>query len=290
MNLQGAVTNFWTMQIEGWGVTIGELVTFVVIIAAAVIIARILRMNIRRVMKERMPKNTLSNLEKLVYYGVIFIGFVTALSSIGFSLSGLLVAGGIMGIVIGFASQTVVSNLISGLFLIVEKPIKVGDSVNIADVSGVVEDVRILSTTVRTFDGVYTRLPNDKVFSSSIQNYVTHGARRFAYSVGIRYRDDAEKAQEVIAGLLEQHPLILKEPAPQIFVEELGSSSVNLKVRMWAPSTHWYGVYTEMLWKIKVALEDNGIQIPFPQRVNWFQGTLRGDITTRREPEERGQG
>ncbi|MGC9308543.1 MAG: mechanosensitive ion channel family protein, partial [Thermoplasmatota archaeon] len=204
-----------------------------------------------------------------------------ALSSIGFSLSGLLVAGGIMGIVIGFASQTVVSNLISGLFLIMEKPIKVGDSVNIDNVAGVVEDVRILSTTIRTFDGIYTRLPNDKVFSSNIQNYVAHGARRFAYSIGIRYRDDADKAKEVITELLETHPLILKEPAPQVFVDELGNSSVNLKVRMWAPSTHWYGVYTEMLWKIKLALEDNGIQIPFPQRVVWFEDTLKGDITTR---------
>jgi small-conductance mechanosensitive channel len=82
-------------------------------------------------------------------------------------------------------------------------------------------------------------------------------------------------------GLLEAHPLILKEPAPQVFVNELGESSVNLKVRMWAPSTHWYSVYTEMLWKIKVAMEENGIQIPFPQRVVWFEDTLKGDITTR---------
>jgi len=283
INLQGTVMDFWTMELGDMGMTVGELVTFVLIIAVTVVIARIIRVNTRRVMKERMPRNTLSNLEKLVYYGIISIGFVIALSSIGFSLSGLLVAGGIMGIVIGFASQTVVSNLISGLFLIVEKPIKVGDSVNINDVAGVVEDVRILSTTIRTFDGIYTRLPNDKVFSSNIQNYVAHGARRFAYSIGIRYRDDADKAKEVIEGLLGTHPLILKEPAPQVFVDELGNSSVNLKVRMWAPSTHWYGVYTEMLWKIKTTLEDNGIQIPFPQRVVWFEDTLKGDITTRQQ-------
>ena len=281
MNLQGAVMDFWGMEIADWGMTVGELVTFVLIIAVSVVIARIVRVNTRRIMKERIPKNTLSNLEKLFYYSIVIIGFVVALSSIGFSLSGLLVAGGIMGIVIGFASQTVVSNLISGLFLIIEKPIKVGDSVNIDTVDGVVEDVRILSTTVRTFDGIYTRLPNDKVFSSNIQNYVAHGGRRFGYTIGIRYRDDADKAKEIILGLLEAHPLILKEPAPQVFVNELGDSSVNLKVRMWAPSTHWYGVYTEMLWKIKLALEDNGIQIPFPQRVVWFEDTLKGDITTR---------
>ncbi|MGC9308730.1 MAG: hypothetical protein ACP5FL_08155, partial [Thermoplasmatota archaeon] len=95
INLQGAVMDFWTMKIGGGGITVGEIVTFVLIIAVTVVIARIIRVNTRRVMKERMPRNTLSNLEKLVYYGIISIGFVVALSSIGFSLSGLLVAGGI---------------------------------------------------------------------------------------------------------------------------------------------------------------------------------------------------
>ncbi|MDD3493189.1 MAG: mechanosensitive ion channel family protein [Candidatus Thermoplasmatota archaeon] len=279
----GALQDVWNYQLGTGGPKVWEVAQFVLIIVAAIVIARVIRTNIRRIMKERVPKNTLSNMEKLVYYTIVFVGFVIAMSTIGFSLSGLLVAGGIMGIVIGFASQTVVSNLISGLFLIIEKPIKIGDGVNIDDVAGIVEDVRILSTTIRTYDGIYTRLPNEKVFSSNIQNYVAHGARRFSYSVGIRYRDDADQAKEIITNLLESHPLVLKNPAPQVFVEELGNSSVNLKVRMWAPSTHWYGVYTEMLWKIKVALEKEGIQIPFPQRVVWFADTLKGDITTDRQ-------
>ncbi|MGC9554163.1 MAG: mechanosensitive ion channel family protein [Thermoplasmatota archaeon] len=283
MNIMGALQDVWNYQLGTGGPKVWEVAQFVLIIVAAIVIARVIRTNIRRIMKERVPKNTLSNMEKLVYYTIVFVGFVIAMSTIGFSLSGLLVAGGIMGIVIGFASQTVVSNLISGLFLIIEKPIKIGDGVNIDDVAGIVEDVRILSTTIRTYDGIYTRLPNEKVFSSNIQNYVAHGARRFAYSVGIRYRDDADQAKEIITNLLESHPLVLKNPAPQVFVEELGNSSVNLKVRMWAPSTHWYGVYTEMLWKIKVALEKEGIQIPFPQRVVWFADTLKGDITTDRQ-------
>lgn len=282
MNIMGVLQDVWNYQLGAGGPKVWEVIQFVLIIVAAIVIARIIRTNIRRIMKERVPKNTLSNMEKLAYYSIVFVGFVIALSTIGFSLSGLLVAGGIMGIVIGFASQTVVSNLISGLFLVIEKPIKIGDGVNIDQVSGVVEDVRILSTTIRTYDGIYVRMPNEKVFSSNIQNYVAHGARRFDYSVGIRYRDDADQAREIITNLLESHPLVLKNPAPQVFVEELGDNSVNLKVRIWAPSTHWYGVYTEMLWKIKVALEKEGIQIPFPQRVVWFADTLKGDITTDR--------
>ncbi len=258
------------------GVNVADLLRFTAIIIVTVIIAKVAKINARRILKEKVPKTTLNAVEKVVYYGIIFIGFMAALPYIGFSLSGLLVAGGIAGIVIGFASQTVVSNFISGLFLLIEKPIKIGDGVSIGDVGGVVKDIRILSTTIRTWDGIYVRIPNEKVFTSNIKNFVAHAARRFEYKIGIRYKDDAEKAIEVIKKLLEEHPFILKEPAPQIFVEELGDSSVNLAVRIWAPSTVWFSVKTEMLWKIKVALEKEGIQIPFPQRVIWMAGKTEG--------------
>jgi len=259
-------------NIPGTGTTVIKLLIFLVIIVAGVIIAKIARLYTRRILKEKIPSETLVATEKVTYYTIIIIAVIVALPYVGVSLSGLLVAGGVLGIVIGFASQTVVSNLISGFFLIAEKPIKIGDGVNIGDVSGVVKDIKILSTTIRTWDGVYVRLPNEKVFTSNIQNYVAHVARRFGYKIGISYGDDAEKAVNIIKNLLEEHPLILKEPAPQIFVEELGDSSVNLNIKIWAPSSEWYSVYTEMLWKIKVALEKEGIEIPFPQRVVWMAG------------------
>jgi len=267
--------NIWdslkdVLELKVGGITVVNIFTFIFILLLAVFIGKIVRLNLRRILKEKMPKATLIAIEKIAYYSIVFIGLMVALPYSGFSLSGLLVAGGILGIVIGFASQTVVSNLISGLFLMVEKPIKIGDGVSIDNVSGVVKDIRILSTTIRTYDGIYVRIPNDRVFSSNIQNYVAHVARRFEYKIGIRYSDDAEKAVKIIKSLLEEHPLILKEPAPAIFVEELGESSVNLSIRIWAPSNHWFSVKTEMLWKIKVALEKEGIEIPFPQHVIWF--------------------
>lgn len=280
MNFEGAIGDILNYKIGD--VPLYNILIFVFIILVAIFIAKIVRRNIRRALKEKVPRSTLNNMEKVAYYSIIIIGFIVALPQIGFSLSGLLVAGGILGIVIGFASQTVVSNLISGLFLMIEKPMKVGDGVNIGDVSGIIKDIKILSTTIRTYDGVYVRMPNDKVFSSNIKNYVVHGARRFAYTIGIRYRDDADKATEIIRNLLDEHPLVLKEPAPLVFVEELGDNSVNLAVKIWAPSTHWYSVYTEMLWKIKVALEEKGIQIPFPQRVLWFADKLKGEVVTKK--------
>ena len=203
------------------GVNVADLLRFTAIIIVTVIIAKVAKINARRILKEKVPKTTLNAVEKVVYYGIIFIGFMAALPYIGFSLSGLLVAGGIAGIVIGFASQTVVSNFISGLFLLIEKPIKIGDGVSIGDVGGVVKDIRILSTTIRTWDGIYVRIPNEKVFTSNIKNFVAHAARRFEYKIGIRYKDDAEKAIEVIKKLLEKHPFILKEPAPKFLLRSL---------------------------------------------------------------------
>ena len=252
-----------------------NIFTFIFIILVAFALGKIIRLNIRRALKDKIQKTTLKTLEKSVYYISIILGFIIALPQVGVSLSGLLVAGGIMGIVLGFASQAVVSNLISGLFLLMERPIEIGDGINIEGTSGIVKDIKILSTTIRNYDGIYVRLPNDKVFNSTIQNYDAHGARRFTYNIGIRYRDDAEKAMRIIMPLLDEHPFVLKEPRSEIFVDELGDSSVNLSIRIWAPSAVWYSIYKELLWKIKTSLEENGIEIPFPQRVVWMKGNTK---------------
>ena len=268
MNLQAEISKALNYEISK-GVTVMDIFIFIIIIAVSIIIAKIVRLNIRRALKEKVPKTTLATIEKAVYYTIIIFGFIIAIPYIGFSLGGLLVAGGFAGIVLGLATQTVLSNLISGLFLMAEKPIQIGDGVSIGDIGGVVKDIRVLSTTIRTWDGIYVRIPNEKVFTSNIYNYDAHAARRFEYKVGIAYKDDADKAVDLIKNLLEEHPLILKDPSPQIFVEELGDSSVNLTIKIWAPSKVWYDVKTEMLWKIKVALEKAGIEIPFPQLVIW---------------------
>ena len=109
-------------------------------------------------------------------------------------------------------------------------------------------------------------------------NFAVNVARRFECVIGIRYSDDADRAIEVIKKLVEEHPLALINPAPVAFVDSLGDSSVTIIVRIWTPATEWFGVKMELLWKIKQALEKEGIQIPFPQRVLWFANELtRGE-------------
>jgi len=176
--------------------------------AFATIIAKIVTTNLRRALIDKMRRDQLELMLKIIYFGIIIIAFIAVLPALGLNLSGLLVAGGITGIILGFASQSVVSNLVSGIFLLWEKPIKIGDQISIDGVMGFVEDVNVLSTIIRTYDGLYVRIPNEKLFTSNITNYVAHIARRFEYVIGIRYSDDAEKAIKIIKKLIEEHPFV----------------------------------------------------------------------------------
>ncbi|WP_456368607.1 mechanosensitive ion channel family protein [Geoglobus sp.] len=241
----------------------------------AVLIARFATSNLRRALSEKLKKDQLEILLKVVNLAILLVAFLSISPMLGINLSGLLVAGGITGIVIGFASQSVVANLISGLFLLWEKPIKLGDQINVDGIAGFVEDINIISTVVRTYDGLYVRIPNEKLFTSKITNYVANVARRFEYTIGIRYSDDADRAVEIVKRVVEDEPFVLKNPAPVVFVDSLGDSAVNLVVKVWAPVSVWYDVKMALLNRIKVELERNGIEIPFPQRVVWFASDLR---------------
>ncbi|MDO9517909.1 MAG: mechanosensitive ion channel family protein [Methanosarcinaceae archaeon] len=248
-------------------------------IIIAVVIGKVISIRLRRSLKEKINKGHLDIIIKIVQYSfIIFVLLIFVLPILGVQPSSLLVAGSIAGLVIGFASQSIVSNLISGLFLMIERPIKVGDNVNINGILGIVEDISIISTIIRNYDGLYIRIPNEAVFTNTITNYVANVARRFEYVVGIRYSDDADKAIGIIKELIEAHPFALKSPVPQAFVDNLGDNSVNIIVRIWSPSTEWYGVKMELLWEIKKILGENGIEIAFPQRVMWFANELKKEV------------
>ncbi len=260
------------------GVTLYDLFLSLTIILIAALIGKAITLNFQRAFRKDVSKDRMVVISKFINYLFIIIAFFIVLPILEVNLSGLLVAGGLMAIVIGFASQSIVTNLISGIFLTVERPLRVEDVVTIGGGEGklgVVEEIRIISTTIRTFDGVFIRIPNEKVFTNNITNFLENAARRFEYEVGIRYSDDADEAIEIIKELIEEHPLALKSPPPQIFVKDLGSSSVNITIRIWAPSTEWFKVRMEMLWKIKKTLEEKGIKVPFNQQEVWFMNQMK---------------
>ena len=256
-----------SLPISDGTVTLGSVLKFILILSFSTLIAKILSLYLRRSLKDRVSKDMCETIIKIFYYGMLTIVFLSNLSLIGINPSALLVAGGVTGIILGFASQNIVGNLISGFFLMVERPIKIGDQVEISGISGYVTDIRIISTIIRTYDGLLVRLPNQQVFTTNITNIVGHPVRRFEYTIRIRYSDDADTAIFLIKDLIDKEPFALLNPPPSIFVSDFGDSSVNLTVRIWAPVSEWFGIKTRVLWNIKKTLEDYGIEVPLPQRI-----------------------
>lgn len=253
-------------------IVVRDLIIFVVWVFGALILAKILAIYMKRSFSDRISKPELDKLIKVIQVIIVLVAIYFGFPRIEVNLSEIILIGGTASLVIAFASQKLVSNFGSGLFLLIERPVKIGDNISIGDVSGNVDEIKILSTIIRTYEGIYVRVPNERIFTSDITNYAANSARRFEYVIGISYRDDAGEAIRIISDLLKKHPYVLTHPEPSLFVSELSDSSVNITMNIWAPSATWWSVKTEMLWKIKVALEENGVEIPFPQRVISFAG------------------
>ena len=262
-------------------VTILDLIIFALIVTISVIIAKIAGAYIKKSLSDRIRQDEMQKIAKIAQAFIILCGIFISLPQFNVDLGKLFLIGGTAGIVIGFASQRLVTNVGSGIFLIIERPVKIGDTVKIGTTEGIIENIRILSTTIKNYEGVYIRIPNETVFNSEITNYVANVARRFEYRITIRYRDDAGQAIRIISGLVATEPFILVNPPPSIYVDELGDNGIILMVRIWAPSLEWWAVRTELLWKIKLALEQEGIGFPFPQRTVWF---AHDDTTVQRKP------
>jgi len=140
---------------------------------------------------------------------------------------------------------------------------------------GIIEDIRIMSTRIRTFDGLYIRIPNETVFNNEITNYSVNVVRRFEMVFGIGYGDDVNKALEIINKIIVTNPFALVNPPPMTFVDNLGESTVNVKAQVWAPQSEFFNVKIELIRKCKKALEDGGISLPSPQREIYFKSELR---------------
>ncbi len=250
-------------------VTVLQFMYFLLTLMLAFLGTRLLVGYLRRNLRGRIDDDRLANIVKLVYYSGLVITLLFALPILGVQLSGLAVAGGVAGVVIGFASQNIVSNFISGVFIMMERPIRIGDEVSISGSEGFVEEIRIMSTLIRTYGGVRIRIPNIDVFTGTLINYEAYILRRVEYIIQIRYSDHADVAKQTVLNVLEQEPYVLVSPEPMIFVSKLGDNGVDLSIRFWTPSQVFYDLKFEMLNKLKCALEAEGIQIPFPQRVLW---------------------
>ena len=204
-------------------------------------------------------------LRNITYVVLLIVVMVGSLDRVGVPIASLLALMGAAGLAIGLALQGSLSHLAAGVLLMVFRPFKVGDLVEIAGIDGTVETVTLMHTKLRTVDNREVTLPNGKVAGDAIINYSAHGTRRIDIVVGISYNDDIGKAIAAAMDVLENDERILQEPAPQVMVIGLGDSSVDLGIRPWTKASDAWGVRTSVLRAVKERFDAEGISIPFPQ-------------------------
>ena len=199
----------------------------------------------------------------VLYLGLSFILF-TVLAELGFKLSTLLGAAGIVGVAVGFASQTSVSNIISGLFLMAERAFEVDDVITVGDITGQVLSVDMLSVKIRTFDNKFVRVPNENLIKSEVTNITRFPIRRLEIPVGVAYKEDVGRVRDILLEIAHEDPLCLNEPEPLVVLSGFGSSSVDLVLMVWATKENYLNLKNSIMETVKKRFDAEGIEIPFP--------------------------
>jgi small conductance mechanosensitive channel len=197
---------------------------------------------------------------------VLFAGFFVGLSALEVNVGPVLAIVGAAGFVIAFALQNSLSNFASGILMLIYRPFDMGDFVNVAGVLGKVESMNLLSTQLRMPDNQLVIVPNNSVWGDVITNVTGITERRVDLVFGIGYDDDIDKAQTILESIVDEHELVLKDPAPVVQLHELGDSSVNFVCRPWVRPEDYWAVYWGVTREVKRRFDAEGVSIPFPQR------------------------
>jgi small conductance mechanosensitive channel len=261
--VQEILTKIYTLLAEYGLKILGSVVIFLVGRWVAGVLSRLAGKGLT---KAKVDETLVRFVQSLCYLGLLTFVIVASLSNMGVQTTSFVAVVGAAGLAIGLALQGSLANFASGVLMLIFKPIRVGDFVEAGGVKGSVKEVGIFNTTLNSPDNVRIIVPNAQITSSHISNYTVNGTRRVDLVVGVSYEDDLKKAKQVIEDVLRGEERLLPEPAAVVAVSAMAESSVNLVVRPWVKVADYWPVYFALTERIKVALEDNGLTIPFPQR------------------------
>ncbi len=246
-----------------WAINITmAIVVFVIGRMVAGFVVRLVNKIMKRSKMDEILVNFICSILNAIL--LLFV-IVAALDQLGVNTTSLIALMGAAGLAVGLALQNSLQNFAAGVMLIVFRPFKAGDFVEAGGTMGVVETISIFSTMLRTPDNREVIVPNGNIYGGNITNFSARPTRRIDLMFGIGYDDDIRKAKDILTKLVVEDERILKDPAPQIVVGELGDSSVNFHVRPWVKSADYWDVYFDLTEKVKLTFDEAGISIPYPQ-------------------------
>ena len=251
-----------------WGTVYGlKIVGALAIFLIGRIVIGIITSFVQRLLGKPKIDDTLTSfLSSLTKYALLAILFIVVLNQLGVQTTSFVAVIGAAGLAIGFALQGSLANFAAGVMLILFRPVKTGDFVEAGGTTGIVEEIGIFSTIMRTPDNKMIVIRNSNITGSNIVNYSARDTRRVDLVFGIGYDDDLRKARKILERILESDSRILKDPEAVVAVSELADSSVNFVVRPWVKSADYWPVLWDLTEKVKLTFDEEGISIPYPQQ------------------------
>lgn len=261
-------------QVNAWLVNNSELlfqygvniISAILILFIGNIVVKMIAGSVSKVLKKKeMDKAVIDFIHALVRYTLFIVVLIAALGRVGVQTASVVAIIGAAGLAVGLALQGSLSNFAAGVLIVAFRPFKSGDYVEMAGTAGSVDSIQVFQTILKTPDNKMVVLPNSAVIGGAIINYSRHDTRRIDLLIGVSYKADLNKTKQVLREVVERDTRVLKEPGVTVEVHQLADSSINFVVRPWVRSTDYWPVYWELLHKIKEGLDENGIEIPFPQ-------------------------
>ncbi len=228
----------------------------------------------RYLMRKSTPQRRMVARKAITYSGFVLV-LVAVLGELGVKLTALLGAAGIVGIAVGFASQTSVSNIISGLFLISEKPFTIGDVIRIGGTTGIIHSIDLLSIKIRTFDNLFVRIPNEKILSSEVTNITRFPIRRMDLILQIDYGQDLSRVLAILGEIARANPWSLDEPEPLILLSEFKESGIDVQFGLWFAKTDFMSLKNSIMQDIMSRFAAEGILFAHPRRTVQADAPLR---------------
>ncbi|MCX9007652.1 small-conductance mechanosensitive channel MscS [Citrobacter portucalensis] len=243
-----------------------NIVAAIAIVIIGMIVARIVSNTVNRLMVARKIDATVADfLSALVRYGIIAFTLIAALGRVGVQTASVIAVLGAAGLAVGLALQGSLSNLAAGVLLVMFRPFRAGEYVDLGGVAGTVLNVQIFSTTMRTVDGKIVVIPNGKIIAGNIMNFSREPVRRNEFIIGVAYDSDIDQVKKILTDIIQSDERILKDREMTVRLNELGASSINFVVRVWSNSSDLQSVYWDVLERIKREFDANGISFPYPQ-------------------------
>lgn len=244
--------------------TFEKILTVAILLVAGLIIIYFIALIVRKILPKKWSLQRKMIINRAVQYTGIVVLFFIIISELQVNLTAVFGAAGVIGIVVGIASQTSIGNIVSGFFLVSEKSFEIGDLVRLGDKLGTVYSIDLLSIKIKTLDNLLIRVPNQTVISTELINVTRFPIRRMDINVSVAYKEDLGKVKSVLEMIAKNNPLCLDEPEPIIIFKTFGASGIDILFGVWFEKNNFREVKNSIFQEIMKTFKEEGIEIPFP--------------------------